>query len=788
MRIRHLVPILLALAAAVTAILLVLPNPNARAPIADDGSINITATADGYGAWVPFTVTVRNLGDRNFSGRVLISRPALPLPSHFLTATGFGPPLASLSGGTPPDAAYEFGLNISPRHKRTLVFQAPPDFNEVRVFDLAGAFVVGTEIADQHSIAVGVLSDSLNIVAEIQPIRMGDYTVRVSRWDEGHPFPSRAVGLSGYTTVILVRFDSAQLSRSQQLALRDFVGLGGTLVLAGSGDLARTARALPMELTPFRASGESAIESLQPVAALGATTTDASAPVALGTLRPDASVFLDGLGGHPLGAEQVYGSGRVVELLYDPDARAATEPALATMGWAQGIERGLEKIPGDRPAGVTLMGTGRFPEALLPKPSDAPFPPIWLVGGLLLGYLLIVCPLNYFLVRRAGQPVLFWLTAPLLALLFSGVSYGLGQSFQAGIHERELQFVKLGPAGAYSVVGIHGVVFPARGDHRVSFGSGTLLAPLTAGFAGLTPACDSCPFPVTAHGIGVHEHVGGAATGEVVESGVVYGGVRAIASGDSGDGTLGIDAHLANAGGTITGTITNSGRSTIHLPALYAFFNGSYQAALLADKIDPGRALTVSAALVPISDSAAPIPAGVRLNLRTMVGLMSDEAGRRVLSRQGEVAVVGFVRPGQEPMLVDGASPGREALTAIAYPVRLEAVTGRLGDVASPRLAMAAVDTGGGRLLDVYDIDVPGAEGALVLRVNKQVYRDVEVFDWSSASWRQGPFRDATDSPLVAVIDLRPQELRGGIVRLRVHEAGLTWGSELAVRFAGEKP
>ena len=51
MRLRHLAPILLALAATATGILLVLPNPNARAPIVEDGSINVTATADGYG-WV----------------------------------------------------------------------------------------------------------------------------------------------------------------------------------------------------------------------------------------------------------------------------------------------------------------------------------------------------------------------------------------------------------------------------------------------------------------------------------------------------------------------------------------------------------------------------------------------------------------------------------------------------------------------------------------------------------------------------------------------------------------
>lgn len=55
----------------------------------------------------------------------------------------------------------------------------------------------------------------------------------------------------------------------------------------------------------------------------------------------------------------------------------------------------------------------------------------WFVGFLIV-YLLLVGPVNYYVLRRRGHKELLWMTVPALALLFSGVAYGLARGSRGG--------------------------------------------------------------------------------------------------------------------------------------------------------------------------------------------------------------------------------------------------------------------------------------------------------------------------------------------------------------------
>ena len=77
------------------------------------------------------------------------------------------------------------------------------------------------------------------------------------------------------------------------------------------------------------------------------------------------------------------------------------------------------------------------------------------------------------------------------------VSYLIGQGLQAGIRDQEIQFYRVGPDGIVSRVDVHGIVFPTRGEHRISFGSDGLAAPYTISFPELSPFCLACAFPGT---------------------------------------------------------------------------------------------------------------------------------------------------------------------------------------------------------------------------------------------------------------------------------------------------
>src|SRR5205807_8412617 len=135
---------------------------------------------------------------------------------------------------------------------------------------------------------------------------------------------------------------------------------------------------LPVRL---RTSGR---RSLAPVAGLaGVNAGDVVAPVATGALAPGARRVLSGDGGVPLVAELTYGSGKVVELAYDPGGDAAAGTPYAALGWSQAVARSFEQVPGAQPAAATLLGPEPAFTALLPLSANAPLPPIWLVGAVL---------------------------------------------------------------------------------------------------------------------------------------------------------------------------------------------------------------------------------------------------------------------------------------------------------------------------------------------------------------------------------------------------------------------
>ena len=121
-------------------------------------------------------------------------------------------------------------------------------------------------------------------------------------------------------------------------------------------------------------------------------------------------------------------------------------------------------------------------------------------------------------------------------------------------------------------------------------------------------------------------------------------------------------------------------------------------------------------------------------------------------------------------------------------PVEVESAGGRLGEVAYPRLASSVPDPNAGALLDTYDLALPATSGTLMLRYDQRLYSDVQLYDWQARTWRSGRFQQDTTTPLVQLAQLTDSEVRNGLVRVRLHELTVSWGSELTVRYAGEAP
>src|SRR5215831_12271850 len=269
--------------------------------LAPDASVRVavSARAVGTGSWVRYLVTIKNLADGTFAGDALL----IDQDQDGEAATN-GPSLATLARnpqipGAPASAgqsAYQIHLNVPSRTSRTVAVLAPDFFNVIEA-DMGGRALDVQPVDHPTVIPVAVVSDVESAADAILGLHFDRFTPKAVAFTSAGEFPTNPLLLAGYTTVVIEQFDSASLSQTQVQALRDFVGFGGTLVVAGGSDWRRSVAPLPAELLPIRPQSTATV-SLAPLAALSGATVDARAvPAATGSLASGARSLLDSADG-----------------------------------------------------------------------------------------------------------------------------------------------------------------------------------------------------------------------------------------------------------------------------------------------------------------------------------------------------------------------------------------------------------------------------------------------------------------------------------------------------------
>jgi hypothetical protein len=126
--------------------------------------------------------------------------------------------------------------------------------------------------------------------------------------------------------------------------------------------------------------------------------------------------------------------------------------------------------------------------------------------------------------------------------------------------------------------------------------------------------------------------------------------------------------------------------------------------------------------------------------------------------------------------LIDGGRSSQAATTAVVEPVALESADSVAG--AAPRSRLVSSFLGDGvKQIDVYDFDLPtGIKSGAALGYTfmdgvqaKSSVRGVDVFDWTTHSWRPLPTQPVSGARPSAA--LNPGELATGTVRVRVNES-----------------
>lgn len=277
--------------------------------------------------------------------------------------------------------------------------------------------------------------------------------------------PTHSAALFGYDWLVWTRADPTRLDPAQVAALGHFVAAGGNLLLTVT-DTAAAVRAspvaewLPVELGELRDLPDA--DAL--LTALGAPPVG---PVAVAVphaaLRGDriSWVRASAADGEPLWVSGRYGLGTVHVLLADlRTAPLAGAPRDAT--WRALLS--IEKLPPDLPPGLGAalridppmydcawgghewqspieLWTGTLRERLNDIPGVAPLPLPWVLGFALV-YLLLIGPVDWFVLRALGRQPLTWVTFPITIVVFSGIAL-VGTSITKGSQSvmRQVQLV-----------------------------------------------------------------------------------------------------------------------------------------------------------------------------------------------------------------------------------------------------------------------------------------------------------------------------------------------------------
>lgn len=733
--------------------------------------VALTASATGTGNWVRYLLTVKNVADGTFTGDVLL----IDSPENDINGTA-QPTISNLNGRqlpAPPQvaaqSAYRVHVTVPSRKSRTITVIAPDSFNYAQV--RSGGQVVQDATVDRAPVLpVAVLSDVEAAAEAIDRLRFDRISPRVAAFSAARTFPGTAAQLAGYATVVIDQFDTAALSAAQVGALRDFIGLGGTLVVAGGMTWRRTVTPLPVDLAPILPVATATV-SLRAAARLaGSTAGELQAPIAFGSLASRARTLLTTDDGTPLAAELDYGSGRVVQLAFDPAAAPIAATSYASLTWGQAIGRSLVQLPGNVPSATTLLAPDSQFTALLPAAAQARLPAPPLVAAVLILYLLLVGPLNYLLLRRRlRRPALLWVTAPLVALAFTAGFYTVGTNLQGNLQDHELQVIKVGPGQTVNVLEYDRVLFLQRGNHKIGGARNSLVAPLTLDTFRMTGStCERCTTELRGLPAG-EEHVVSGQQPTVDERGVVYGSVRVVASSVTGHWPAGIDAHLSLQGGRIKGRVTNLGREPVTHLTLFSGSADSLRYAEVAASIPAGRSVDVDAQVQP---EPTPRRAG------SAAALLHATAANGIAGG-GQPVLVGFTVPAPSSFTVDGQTPPAAAAAVIEQPVTLESADGQLRDFESKRLASFTGDSSTG-FLDVYDVLLPPSTGPLELSYARQFASGVEIYDFAQGTFVKGTSNGSAEDPLVSVT-LTPEQVRTGMVRVRLREPRIFQGASFWV-------
>lgn len=401
--------------------------------------------------------------------------------------------------------------------------------------------------------------------------------------------PENSFGLNSFAALVIGDAATGRWSTEQRAALAAWVARGGRLVVTGGPNARKVAEGLG-ELPPLRPRDS---RTANGITALGSGSLGGQWVLATGELIPEATKQAE-QDGVPLVASRPWGSGTVTSLAFDPGTGTFGAWSGANAFWTRfALDTGMPtslQAPFGQNSTATFNPIGQqyqITNVLRDLPGLS-LPPTWLVGLVLLLFIILIGPVNYLVLRRMDRRELGWITIPVLTIIFALGIYGFGATTKGrSITVNSVSIVRIAPdTRSAELQAFYGIFAPSRGTRDFGVASNALFTSFSQS------------------GLGDSSELGR----EVIFDQGSNGGVRkasfaqwtqrtVAAQGTIDPAPLAIRAELRWVGTKLVGTVTNTTNRQLE-DALLVYDNAYFNVGDLA----PGASQAVS--WTPVSTSS----------------------------------------------------------------------------------------------------------------------------------------------------------------------------------------
>jgi hypothetical protein len=470
-----------------------------------------------------------------------------------------GPPLAGelrLTGGAQGKTRFGTVVDIPTQSDKIYrLYAQPPGFGrELEISLVSGASTIATTTAkfsihDPSQLVVGIVAERPgDIIADLDLLPNVNNVKPVTIALDPAGLPRRMEAWGALDRLIWQDTDSSRLESDQLAAMRGWIAGGGRLIIAGGTTGPSSLSTFPDDLLPYRPTSTMDVAPGSLNALLGELPAGATQlPALAGTLTEGRS--LASVGDQAVAAERTYGSGKVTIVGFDPTASWLKGTSVAESLWRR-------LIPTRASGGPMAGDDSQIVQAASQLPSLA-LPPIGGLIALLGGYILLIGPINYLVLRRLDKREWAWITMPALIVAFAVGAYGFGTLLRGSdVIINEVAIVRGAPGATEGLAQAYfGVFSPTRGSYQLRVPGGALLSsPVSGDF-------------FSSDGTQASLDVLQGDPARVRDLGVGFGSLRTVRAESAVTVPL-IEADLRLEDSRLQGTVTNKSNERLLAPAV----------------------------------------------------------------------------------------------------------------------------------------------------------------------------------------------------------------------------